>query len=197
MRDSAQLALGRRILVWGGGGKTTLARALGRKLGTPVIELHALFHLPNWEERDHQEFRALTRRRLEECGQAWIVDGQYTSLLGGELLARADTLIWLDLPWRVIFWRIFNRGIRRIRDKERICGDNVETWRQMFLRRDSLVYWHLGRRLNGEHGRSVDKKQALIEADGHRARVVRLHTRRELREFYLAQGLVPLGSPRV
>jgi len=197
VKESTQLALGRRILVWGGGGKSTLARALGRKLGMPVIELDALSWLPDWVERDQQEFRALTLRTVEECGKAWIIDGQYTSLLGGELLARADTLIWLDLPWRVIFWRIFSRGIRRIRDKQRICGDNVETWRQMFLKRDSLVYWHLGRRLNGAHRRSVDRKQALIEADDHRARVVRLRTRRELREFYLAHGLDASRSPRI
>jgi adenylate kinase family enzyme len=192
VKDLAQLPLGRRILVWGGGGKSTLARALGRKLEMPVIELDALSWLPDWVERDPQEFRALTFRTVEECGPAWIVDGQYTSLLGGELLARADTLVWLDLPWRVIFWRIVRRGIQRIWDKQRICGDNVETWYQMFLKRDSLMYWHLGRRLSGAHRLSVDKKQALIEANGHRATVVRLRTRRELREFYEAHGLVPL-----
>ncbi len=121
------------------------------------------------------------------------MDGQYTSLLGSELLARADTLVWLDLPWRVIFWRIFKRGIQRIRDKQRICGDNVETWRQMFLKRDSLVYWHLGRRFNGNHRRSVDKKQSLVDAGGHRASIIRLRNRRELREFYEAHGLERAG----
>ena len=43
--------------------------------------------------------------------------------------------------------------------------------------------------MSGAHRRSVDNKLALIEADGHHARVVRLKTRRELREFYLAHGL--------
>ena len=164
MKESAQPALGERILIWGGGGKSTLARALGRKLGRPVVELDALSWLPGWVEREHGEFKALTLRTVEECGPAWIVDGQYISRFGGELLARADTLVWLDLPWRVIFWRIFTRGLKRIRDKQRICGDNVETWHQMFLKRESLVYWHLGRRFSGEHRRSVDKKHALIDA---------------------------------
>ena len=137
VNESARVALGERILVWGGGGKTTLALALGRKLGRPVIELDAIQWLPNWVERDQEEFKAPMFRTVEECGQTWIVDGQYTSIIGSQLLARADTLVWLDLPWRVIFWRIFTRGLRRIRDKQRICGDNVETWHQMFFKRTS------------------------------------------------------------
>ena len=40
-------ALGNRILVWGAGGKITLALALGAELGLPVVELDALFWLPN------------------------------------------------------------------------------------------------------------------------------------------------------
>ena len=59
----------------------------------------------------------------------------------------------------------------------------------MFFKRESLVYWHIGRRLNGAHRQSVDYKQALIEADGRHAKIVRLRSRRELREFYLAHDL--------
>ena len=135
---TSQRVLGERILVWGGGGKSTLAVALSRKLGTPAIELDALFWLPGWVERDREEFKALVRRTVDDCGSAWIVDGQYTSVIGNELLARADVLVWLDLPWRVIFWRIVMRGFRRIKDKQRIvettsrpgirCSSSASRW---------------------------------------------------------------------
>ena len=44
--------LGCRINARGGGGKTTLARAIAQKRGLPFIELDALNHLPEWQERD-------------------------------------------------------------------------------------------------------------------------------------------------
>jgi len=42
--------LGRKILVAGQGGKSTLARALAAELSLPYIELGALSHLPNYAE---------------------------------------------------------------------------------------------------------------------------------------------------
>ncbi len=57
----------------------------------------------------------------------WIADGQYTGALDGDVLEKAHTLVWLELPFHTIFWRTFLRTIRRARDKERICGDNYES----------------------------------------------------------------------
>lgn len=44
--------LGSRFKVRGGGGKTTLARGIAQHLGLPYIKLDALYHLPEWQERD-------------------------------------------------------------------------------------------------------------------------------------------------
>ncbi|MDP2124712.1 MAG: topology modulation protein, partial [Parvibaculum sp.] len=47
-----------RILVIGcsGGGKSTLARALGEKLALPVVHLDVLFWKPGWVESSYDEF---------------------------------------------------------------------------------------------------------------------------------------------
>jgi adenylate kinase family enzyme len=41
--------IGRRIAIYGptGSGKTTFGRALGQRLGLPVIDLDTIFWLPN------------------------------------------------------------------------------------------------------------------------------------------------------
>jgi hypothetical protein len=94
---AAVLLAARRIAILGGAGagKSTLALALGRRLGLPVVHLDRLRFAPGWAEVD----RALFRRRIAEAaeGEAWIVDGTY-----GEarelMLPRAEVVLWLDQP---------------------------------------------------------------------------------------------------
>ncbi len=50
------------ILGCSGGGKSTLARALGEALDLPVVHLDQLYWLPGWVERDKAGFRALQAR---------------------------------------------------------------------------------------------------------------------------------------
>ena len=46
-----------KIVVVGQGGKSTLSRALSKKLNLPYIELDAIHHLPNWRERSAEDFK--------------------------------------------------------------------------------------------------------------------------------------------
>ena len=93
---SALLAAHRIAILGGAGaGKSTLALALGRRLGLPVVHLDRLRFGPGWAEVDP----ALFRRRIAEAaqGEAWVVDGTY-----GEarelMLPRAEVVLWLDQP---------------------------------------------------------------------------------------------------
>ena len=181
--------LGHRLLLWGGGGKTTLSRALGAKLGYPVIELDALYWLPDWEERDAVEFKALVARRLDEAGDSWIADGQYLTALGPSMLESADTVIWLELPWRVIFWRTFTRAIARARDRRLICGENVETWRQVFFRRDSLIWWYIRLRLSRGWSKRLAKRQQFLDEFGQHLTQIHIQSVGELDRFYAEHGL--------
>lgn len=136
--------LGARISIRGGGGKTTLARRLARGRRLSFIELDALLWLPGWRERELDEFRAQVRAALDEATGGWVVDGNYHRL-GDLVLREADTVIWLDLPWRVMFRRILFRSVARAIDKRTVCGANTETWGQFFSRQ-SLWWYYIAER---------------------------------------------------
>ena len=79
-------------------------------------------------------------------GDAWVIDGNYGGRGARDLVwSRADTVIWLDPPLRVIFARLFKRALRRIRSGEEIWPGtgNRETYRNQFLSRDTLFWWAL------------------------------------------------------
>ena len=93
----------RRISVIGtsGSGKTTFARRLAERAKLPHVELDALFWGPNWTPADDTLFRERVTTALS--GDAWVCDGNYSSVRP-MVLARADTVIWLDLPLLVCLW---------------------------------------------------------------------------------------------
>ncbi|HEY8825129.1 MAG TPA: hypothetical protein VIP07_09615 [Candidatus Limnocylindria bacterium] len=79
-------------------------------------------------------------------GDAWVIDGNYGGRGARDLVwPRADTVIWLDPPLRVIFARLFERAVRRIRSREELWPGtgNRETFRNQFLSRESLFWWAL------------------------------------------------------
>ncbi len=176
-------ALGTRISVIGSGGKSTLSKAIATKTGLAYIELDALHWKPNWEESSAEELKDKITAAIDAAPDGWIADGQYWSKIDDHLLREVDMVIWLDLPWRVGFWRMLKRSFRRAWDKNKICGDNTESWRKM-LSRDSLWwYWVTHRKPIIERG--VRLAQFMPEGTP----VIRLGTSREQNRFYEVQGL--------
>ena len=76
-----------------GSGKTTLARALARELGSPYVELDAIFHQPGWTELSDDEFQA----RVDEAttSDTWVVDGNYSVVRTWD---KADTVAGSTCP---------------------------------------------------------------------------------------------------
>jgi len=92
---------GRRIMICGpsNSGKSTLAVAIGRKLGLPVVHLDRLHHLPNsdWVKRPYDEFARLHDAAI--AGDAWVMEGNYSSLFP-QRIERATGIILLgDNRW--------------------------------------------------------------------------------------------------
>ncbi len=177
--------LNRKILVAGQGGKSTLARALAADLDLPYIELDAIYWLPNWGERPRDEFREQVQKALDSNPAGWVTDGNYGGHLEGMVARQAATVIYVNMPWRLLFWRTLRRSIARARDKKVICGENVETWRKAFFSRDSLL-WFLIKNRRGITGRRPAQLRAWAEG----AQMIEVTGRAALNRFYEDRGLV-------
>jgi adenylate kinase family enzyme len=132
----------RRISVVGnsGSGKTRLAGALAERLGAPHLELDSIFHQPAWEPRPLDGFRAEVH---EFCaGDAWVVDGNYRAVQD-LVWARADTVVWLDLPRRVVMRQIIGRSVGRATLRRELWNGNRESVRNLFARdpQKSMIRW--------------------------------------------------------
>jgi adenylate kinase family enzyme len=130
----------RRIVVTGttGSGKTTLARAIAARLELPHAEQDAWNHLPGWQEAPLEQFRANVECFTSQSG--WVMDGNYTKAndIGW---ARADTLIWLDYPAWLVFWRLFTRTLRRGYNREELWNGNRERLELNLFSRSGILAW--------------------------------------------------------
>lgn len=129
----------RRILVTGssGAGKSTLRETISTTLHLPTVEIDSLHHGPNWTPRptfaaDVDHFTS---------GPSWVVEWQY-SQVRALLLARADTLIWLDHSRWTVTHRVMRRTLRRrIHRIELWNGNHEPPLRTIFTDRDHIIRW--------------------------------------------------------
>ncbi|MBA3274248.1 MAG: hypothetical protein H0T72_00525 [Chloroflexia bacterium] len=171
----------RRICVKGvsGAGKSTFGRDLAGRLGVPWIELDALHHGPNWSAPTPEAFRARVREAMDACPEGWVIDGNYDSKLGETVLGTADTIVWLNLPLRTTFPRLWRRTIHRLRHDVELWNGNHETWRGNFASRESLFLWTI--RAHVRHRRQWPSR---FGAD---PRLVRLRSDAEVRRWLEVQ----------
>ena len=100
----------KRVLVLGpsGSGKSTFAERLADLLGVPCIHLDSHYWKPNWVETPKEEWFEVVRELILQ--NQWVMDGNYSSTLEMRI-KRADTAIFLDVPRRISFWRVFKRRL--------------------------------------------------------------------------------------
>ncbi len=100
----------KRVLVLGpsGSGKSTFAEKLADLLGVPCIHLDSYYWKPNWVETPEEQWFETVGELISR--ESWVMDGNYTSTLEMRI-RRADTAIFLNVPRRLSFWRVFKRRV--------------------------------------------------------------------------------------
>lgn len=176
----------RRIVVAGpsGAGKSTLAAKIAGVQEIPYRELDALYDGPHWTK--NADFEETLDRFTSQS--AWVTEWQYDSAKP-VLLERADTFVWLDLPFPLILWRVTMRTIRRALTHEELWGGNHEPpLHKILTDQSNMIRWSITSR---NHVRDVLPGIIQNHPDLH---VIRLRSRRQVRELLKAlssPGLTP------
>lgn len=109
-----------------GAGTSTLARQLGEITFLPVYHMDRIHWQPGWVERDPAEKLRLVAE--VHARPRWIFEGGHSATWPARL-ARADTLIWLDLPvglrLRRVLWRNLSRFGRARPDLPDGCPERI------------------------------------------------------------------------
>lgn len=170
--------LGSHIIIQGatGSGKSTLADRLAEALGLEVLHLDNIRHERGFDSVDWDEMRRRMEAFVLSHTDGWVCDGNY-SRVNEVTLSRCDTLISLDLPWRVSFVRLFKRTVARAIDQKPLYNENGphESFRISFLSRQSILLWSIT-----NHQK---RKRRTVEAFAKAApgtRLLRLKTSREV-----------------
>ena len=173
----------RRFLVLGttGAGKTTLSRAISRRLGIPHVELDALRWEPEWTEAPDDVFRARVADAL--VGDAWVCDGNY-GLARDIIWPRATDAVWLNYSFGVVMWRLLGRTLRRSITREELWSGNRERFLTQFATRRYLFLWAL--QTHWSRHNSFDR--LFTSPEYSHLNVVRLRSPRSARKWMAGVG---------
>jgi adenylate kinase family enzyme len=153
-----------------GSGKTRLARKVAKRLGVPHLELDAVFHQPGWTELDLPTFQQRVREFAAQDN--WVIDGNYRSRLGTEVWDRADTVVWLDYPRRIVMPRVLRRTFGRVVIRKKLWNGNRESLRNALSwdPETSIIRWAWTQHRPYREGFS----ESLSELAGRNVEVVRI-----------------------
>jgi adenylate kinase family enzyme len=157
-----------------------VGRRVAGALQVPFVEMDELFwHRPGWVALDQASFRAAVSDRT--AGNAWVVDGNYSSAVQEIVWSRADTVVWLDLPKAVVMWQVITRTLGRVALRRELWNGNRERWRNLLTLdpAESVIAWswhqHAGKRRQYE--------AAMTDPRWRHLSFVRLRSRREADRF--------------
>lgn len=153
-------------------------------LGVPHTEIDSLFHGPNWTPRASflDDVQCLAQRG------AWVTEWQYSSARP-LLAARAELMIWLDLPFMTVTLpRMLRRTLRRRVRREVLWNGNIEApLHSFFTDPEHVVRWAWSER----HKYEVIVPR--LESQAPDLTIVRLRSQHEI-ERWLTNVLSPVGG---
>lgn len=155
-----------------------MGAALARLLGACFLELDSLKHQAGWKPLPEAEFRA--RVAAVTTGERWVIDGNYRGVQD-LVWARAETVVWLDLPRRTVMRRVIWRSFWRAARRTELWNGNRERWRNFFSldAQQSVVVWawqtHASTRARYE--------AAMADPSNAHLRFIRLRSPAEVQRF--------------
>ncbi len=158
----------RRIAIIGngGGGKSTLARALGKQLGIPVHEVDQVQWLPGWRRAPLDEVAPLLEGWA--ANDRWIIDGFGPWPVIDRRMSRADTIVFVDFPFRTHLWWAAKRQVVSLVRRRAWAGQSAPP--------PPLLLFRTLRRV---HATRPDLLQ-LVTKSGRDAKLVHLRSPREM-----------------
>lgn len=175
-----------RVMIVGGpgSGKSWLSARLAPLTGLPVYHMDHIHWLPGWVERDGLEKDMLVRE--VHLRDRWIFEGGHSRTYR-ERAARAELLIWLDLPISLRVPRVLWRSVRhsgRVRpDMAEDCPETLGRQTAEFLR----FMWRTRKTARLAVMRIVDRPPPGLA-------VVHLRRPAEVRAFLQGCRRAPVGA---
>lgn len=116
-----------RIIIMGcpGSGKTYVAKELGERLDISVICLDKLWRGREGSHISKEEFD--TRMEKALALDSWIMDGDFSRTMEMRL-KKCDTIVYLNLPWRVCLWNLCKRAYAARKDPngEKLTKEKIQ-----------------------------------------------------------------------
>ena len=106
--------------------------------------------------------------------QSWALCGNF-SILRAIIWSKADTVIWLDYPFWLCFFRCFKRAIVKLLKKESVCNGNYESFSRLFFSKYSVLWWLI----RTFRKRNKSYETAMIDPNYSHIKFVRLRSQKE------------------
>jgi adenylate kinase family enzyme len=174
--------MGDRIAIFGRAGKSSLGQAIATHRHVPHIDIDDIHHMPGWVERPTEGIRQIIEERMDAATEGWVYNGNHRPVRDF-IMASADTVIVIDLPWTIMLARYFKRSLKRCWTHEEIAGGNYETWRRAFASKESHLWYMFksrGRDYLEEFGPLMSENSICYS----------IKTADDLNNFYKLHGLV-------
>ena len=158
----------RRIAVIGngGGGKSTLARALGKHLDIPVHEVDEVQWLSGWRRAPLDEVASILEGWAAQ--ESWIIDGFGPWPVIDRRMSRADTIVYVDLPFRTHLWWAAKRQVVSIVRRRAWAGQSAPP--------PTLLLFRTLRRVHAMRPQLLE----LVTKSGRADKLVHLRSTREM-----------------
>jgi adenylate kinase family enzyme len=154
-----------------GSGKSTLALKLHKLLHIPLFHIDQYFWKPGWQRPDREEFRKIHNQLSD--GPEWIIEGMATRHFDYRL-AKADVIIFLDIPLYICLYRIFKRALLNF---GKVFFSSAPGCKERIPDREFLTYvWNFNRKQKPE-------VKALLNTYKNDKKIFVIKNQRELEEL--------------